>query len=86
MESPSSQERRGRAEVSVVKLDVVGPLLAPSQIPRSPPVVVVNGSSLEVVLPDVHAQHTALRANWENHKHAMNTQSQCCRLQIDMSL
>lgn len=68
MESLTSEERGSRAEVSVVKLDVVGPLLPSPQAPRRPPAAVVPHGSPVVVLPDLHTQHAAFRANCEKEK------------------
>lgn len=69
MEAPTSEERGSRAKVSLVKLDVVGPLLPSPQTPRCPPAFVVENSSLVVVLSDLHTHHTALRANWGKNRH-----------------
>lgn len=41
VESMSGEERRGLAEVTCVKADVVGPLLASPHAPRRPPALVV---------------------------------------------
>lgn len=69
VKSPTSKEWRGGAEVSVVKLDIVGPLFPSSQTPRRPPSLVVQLSSPVVILSDLYAQHAALRANWAKQKH-----------------
>lgn len=69
MKSLTSKERRGCAEVSLVKLDVIGPLLPSSQTPWCPPAVVVKHSSPVMILPDFYAQHAALRADWGKQKH-----------------
>lgn len=65
MEAPTGEEGGSRAEVSVVKLDVVGPLLPSPHAPRRPPTLVVQHGSLVVILPDLHTQHAALGAHWE---------------------
>lgn len=69
MESLTSKERGRGEEVGVVELNVIGPLLPSPLAPCCPPALVVQHGSLEVVLPDLHTQHTALRANWEKQKH-----------------
>lgn len=57
------------AEVNVVELNVVGPLLPSAHTPRPPPAVVVQYRSFVVVLPDLHTYYTAFRANWESYQH-----------------
>uniref|UniRef100_A0A3Q3JYA4 Uncharacterized protein n=1 Tax=Monopterus albus TaxID=43700 RepID=A0A3Q3JYA4_MONAL len=55
---------------SIVKLHVVGPLHPSAQTPRCPPALVVQCGSLEVVLPDLHTQHSAFRAHCKKqHQH-----------------
>lgn len=68
MESPTGEERGGRAEVGVVKLDIVRPLLPSPQTPRCPPAFVIQHGSLVVICPDLHAQHAAPGAHWEKNK------------------
>lgn len=65
VKAPTGEERRGCAEVGVVKLHVVGPLLPSSQSPRCPPFPVVLHSSCVVILSDLHTQHAAFSSHWE---------------------
>lgn len=64
IESLTSKERGSRAEVSVVKLDIVGPFLPSTQTPWRPPTLIVQHCSPVVVLSDLHTQHSAFRAHW----------------------
>lgn len=69
MKSLTRKEWGCCAEVSVVELNVVGPLLPSAHTPRPPPAVVVQYCSFVVVLPDLHTYYTAFRANWESYQH-----------------
>lgn len=68
VEALSGKQRGRRAEVSAEKPDVVGPLLPPSQVPGRPPAAVVLDGSPVVVVPDLHAENAAFRANCEQER------------------
>lgn len=63
VEALTTEERGGCAQVSVVKLNVVGPLFPSSQTPGSPPALVVQDGSPLVVFSDLYTQYTTSRAN-----------------------
>lgn len=70
VEAQPREERAAPLQLSHMEAHVVGPLLAPPQLPGLTPSLVVLQRPLVVVLPPLHARHTAPGAHWgDTHRH-----------------